>query len=102
MKKTYGCFEKGHEIHGKKKKNCFLEQNWNWCTKHKFFWWDPRILFYKHENSFVKVCIKQALMNLKGSRLPLLCCLELPMEQREEKAHDHEYIQSLALLSQLG
>jgi hypothetical protein len=41
-------------------------------------------------------------MNLKGRRLPLLCCLELPMEQREEKAHDHEYIQSLALLSQLG
>ena len=25
-------------------------------------WWDPRILFYKHENSFAKVCTKQALI----------------------------------------
>ncbi len=27
-----------------------------------FFWWDSQILFYKHENSFVKVCTKQTLI----------------------------------------
>ena len=42
-----------------KKKNFFQEQNWNWCSKQKFFWWGPRILFYKHENSFAKVYTKQ-------------------------------------------
>ena len=54
-----------------KKTNCLKNKiKTDVPNKKKKNWWDPRILFYKHKNSFTKVCTKQALsfFNLRDSK----------------------------------
>ena len=57
MKTVYGCFEKGLGTH--EKKIIFKNKIETDVPNKKKFCWGPRILFYKYENSFAKVCTKQ-------------------------------------------
>ena len=66
MKTVYGCFEKGHETHEKKKKNLFSRTKLKSVYQIKKFWWVLQILFYKHGNSFAKMCTKQVDRLLEG------------------------------------
>ena len=44
---------------GPTKKKLFSRTKLKLMYQTKKIWWGPQILFYKHENSFAKVCTKQ-------------------------------------------
>ena len=64
MKTVYNCFEKGRGTHTQKKEktNCFQEQNWNWCTKIKFFFGGAHEFCFTNMKTVLQKCVPNKLM----------------------------------------
>ena len=67
MKTAYGCLEKGHETHEKKKKNSFQEENWNRCTEQKKIGGAHKFCFTNMKTVLQK-CVPNKLTFLKYSK----------------------------------